>query len=227
MSGGIRFVGNFDIASEGKFLWEVLCQLRKFGVGRIVTKNEWARKWPGQPSYMKVVKVQPTMDRWLFGGKVWAEWVYRGQNLGIYEFSKDLNRSDWRLIHKHEEETFAKSKTPMKEVVFPDSMPIPPLQVHFMKMNALKNKESVENVPLRTSLSLCVDPELEMAKKFFVQKPVANPGKSVYEEADKSSLLDLYGSEIPVKVESWNVGPAKFTPKFSNVDMKVKEQSST
>ncbi|EPB77958.1 hypothetical protein ANCCEY_02944 [Ancylostoma ceylanicum] len=56
MSSAIRFIGNYDVNAEGKFLWEILCQLRKLGVGRIVTKNEWARKWPTQPSYIKIVR---------------------------------------------------------------------------------------------------------------------------------------------------------------------------
>ncbi|KAK6022487.1 hypothetical protein OSTOST_11814, partial [Ostertagia ostertagi] len=109
MSLAIRFIGNYDVNAQGKFLWEILCQLSisvsyiltQLGVGRIVTKNEWARKWPTQPSYIKIVRAQPAMDRWLFGGKVWGEWTYRGRNLGVYEFADDLNRSDWRLIHKY------------------------------------------------------------------------------------------------------------------------------
>jgi hypothetical protein len=53
----IRFIGNNDLPSEGKFLWEILCQLRNFGIGRYVMKNEWARKFPTQKSFMKIVKV--------------------------------------------------------------------------------------------------------------------------------------------------------------------------
>lgn len=57
MSTKIKFIGNYDVSAEGKFLWEILCQLRSLGVGRIVTKNEWMRKWPKQPSYLRIVKV--------------------------------------------------------------------------------------------------------------------------------------------------------------------------
>ncbi|KAK5984648.1 hypothetical protein GCK32_003793 [Trichostrongylus colubriformis] len=56
MSSAIRFIGNYDVNAQGKFLWEILCQLRQFGVGRIVTKNEWGRKWPTQPSYIRIVR---------------------------------------------------------------------------------------------------------------------------------------------------------------------------
>lgn len=53
----IRFIGNYDYSSEGKFLFEILCQLRNMGCGRIVTKTEWSRKWPNEPSYIRIVKV--------------------------------------------------------------------------------------------------------------------------------------------------------------------------
>lgn len=33
------------------------------------------------------------MDRWLLHGRIWADWTYRGINLGLYEFSTDLARS--------------------------------------------------------------------------------------------------------------------------------------
>lgn len=53
----IHFLGHFDVAAEGKFLWEILCQLRNMGVGRYVTKTEWNLKWPNEPSYLRIIKV--------------------------------------------------------------------------------------------------------------------------------------------------------------------------
>lgn len=57
MSGTIRYLGNYDVASEGKILWEILCQLKGLGVGRYVTKSDWNQKWSDQPSYLRIVKV--------------------------------------------------------------------------------------------------------------------------------------------------------------------------
>lgn len=57
-----RFIGNYDVASEGKFLWEILLQLRNMGVGRYVTKSEWLSKWPQQPSYIKIIRVCSVVD---------------------------------------------------------------------------------------------------------------------------------------------------------------------
>lgn len=53
----IRFVGHHDFTSQGKFIWEIICQLRNMGTGRYVTKNEWLTKWPNEPSYLKIIKV--------------------------------------------------------------------------------------------------------------------------------------------------------------------------
>jgi hypothetical protein len=57
MSNPIRFIGNYDVTSEGKFLWEILTQLKSMGVGRCVTKTEWINKWPAETSFVRIVKV--------------------------------------------------------------------------------------------------------------------------------------------------------------------------
>ncbi|CAI2347469.1 unnamed protein product [Caenorhabditis sp. 36 PRJEB53466] len=220
----IKFVGNHDISSEGKFLWEILAQLRNFGVGRLVTKNEWARKWPSNPSYLKILRAEPGMDRWLFEGKLYAEWVFRGKYLGIYEFSKDLNRSDWQLVHKHLEKSYTSAAAPMKELVVPDSFPLPPLQVHFALKTAQKNGFDEKTVPRRAPLALSLDPEFEHLKPFIKQEAPTTKSTSIYEEIDKSALLDLYGNELPIKVEAWNAGPAGFQPRFSATKMRVEDQ---
>ncbi|VDM50809.1 unnamed protein product [Toxocara canis] len=196
----IKYIGNYDVTAEGKFLWEILCQLRGLGVGRMVTKNEWGRKWPHQPSYLRIVKACPEMDRWLYRGKLWAEWTFRGRNLGIYEFSSDLNRSDWRLIHKHEEEEFMKCGQPMGDIEVPNSFPLPPLQIHLAVKYAKKNGLNIADVQQRAPL------EVDPPKK----------AKSIYEEANPDVWLDLYGKELPTKVEAWNVGPAEMRQRFSS-----------
>ncbi|WKY02409.1 hypothetical protein Q1695_016008 [Nippostrongylus brasiliensis] len=227
MSSAIRFVGNYDVNAQGKFLWEILCQLRKLGVGRVVTKNEWARKWPNQPSYIKIVRAQPAMDRWLFGGKVWGHWTFRGRDLGVYEFANDLNRSDWRLIHKHEEQKFMECKQPMGDIVLPKSFPIPPLQELLSKRAAEKAGVTPQEGHLRAPLKLCIDPEFHMLTSFIKQKEPKETSTSIYDEVDPKVLLDLYGDELPVKVEAWNVGPASFTPRFSATGKKSIEPQSS
>ncbi|KAJ1358637.1 hypothetical protein KIN20_017114 [Parelaphostrongylus tenuis] len=227
MASSIRFIGNYDVNAQGKYLWEILCQLRKFGVGRVVTKNEWARKWPSQPSYVKVVRVQPAMDRWLFGGKIWGEWTFRGRTLGVYDFVADLNRSDWRLIHKHDEGDFMKCSQPMTDIVLPNSFPIPPLQNLLARKLSEKTGTKFPEERKRAPLKLCIDPEFSMLAPFIKQVEPKTKGTSVYDEVNPDVLLDLYGNELPVKVEAWNIGPANFTPRFSATGTNVQQQKSS
>lgn len=42
---------------------QILGQLKNFGANRLVTKTEWMLRWPDQPSYLKIRKVIPEMDR--------------------------------------------------------------------------------------------------------------------------------------------------------------------
>uniref|UniRef100_A0A7E4W345 28S ribosomal protein S34, mitochondrial n=1 Tax=Panagrellus redivivus TaxID=6233 RepID=A0A7E4W345_PANRE len=210
----IRFLGNHDFSSQGKFMWEILCQLRNLGQGRIVTKNEWLQKWPTQPSYLKIVKARPGMDRWLQTGVVWVEWTFRGRNLGIYEFSRDLHRSDWRLVHKHEEAELLNNKNAMEEMILPDSFPLPPLQVLLAKKDAQKNNQPFTEAQTRAPLELSIDPQFAMLKPFIKQAPVTKKSHNIYDEVDPEALLDLYGEKLPVKVESWTPGPAGITPRF-------------
>ncbi|VDP08522.1 unnamed protein product [Soboliphyme baturini] len=112
----------------------ILAQLKNFGVGRMVVKNEWLRRWPTQPSYCVIRKVEPEMDRWLCRGKMWGDFVYRGRFIGLVEFVKDFNRSDWRLIHKHEEEALRKCDHPFKYRLLPAHIPLPPLEQFMLKV---------------------------------------------------------------------------------------------
>ncbi|VDD93914.1 unnamed protein product [Enterobius vermicularis] len=214
MSKKIRFIGNYDITAEGKFLWELLAQVRNFGVGRIVTKNEWLRKWPKQPSYIRIVKARPMMDRWLQKGTLWGNWTFRGRDLGLYEFSADLNRSDWRLIHKHEEEEFTKCDKPMGFINLPSSFPLPPLQVYLSRKTAKAKGVDETSVAERAPLDICLDPEFAFLKPFIKKSEPKRYGKSVYDEVDPEVLLDLYGKELPVRVDTWDAGPAVIEHRF-------------
>ncbi|VDK85138.1 unnamed protein product [Litomosoides sigmodontis] len=210
MVPNIRYIGNYDINAEGKFLWEILCQLRNLGIGRIVTKNEWARKWPKQPSYLKIVQACPNMDRWLLRGKLWANWTFRGINLGLYEFASDLARSDWRLIHKHEEDEFVKCDNPMQPIEYPKTMPLPP----YLRA-VCENGDIVKMDEKRINLELSLDPQFSMIKHLFKQVDIEH-GNCIYAETKPEIWLDLYGDEMPTKVEAWTVGPAELRPHFDS-----------
>lgn len=79
----IRYVGNFDVASEGKNIWEILCSLKNLGTGRLIKKTEWNLRWPNQPSYLKIVKVwSSVVIDWLLGTSRDGSMASQGQSLG-------------------------------------------------------------------------------------------------------------------------------------------------
>ncbi|KAI6228905.1 CTP synthase [Aphelenchoides fujianensis] len=220
MASTIRYIGNYDVAAEGKILWEILCQLRGLGVGRYVRKTEWDLKWPGQPSYLKIVKARPEMDRWLHRGTLWAEWTFRGRHLGVYRFTHDLNRPDWKLVHRHDEAALL--KTPeggqMGEINLPDSFPLPPLQVLTAKRYAEKAGQPWDERNERAPLDVCLDPQFHVYRPFIRQSPPARRSTSIYDECDPETFLQWYGDVLPPKISWWAVGPAEFQPRFQPGD---------
>jgi len=214
--GAIRFIGNYDVASEGKFLWEILTQLKGFGLGRMVTKNEWSRKWPSQPSFCLIRRVRPGMDRWLHSGTMWAEWTFRGRALGMFQFDKDLNRSDWRLIHRDEEHLFSTIKETMSDVILPARFPLPPLQTYMSKQYAKRSGQSWTKDREYAPFDVVLDPEMEMLRPFIRLKEKGGEEMRDIYDLDPSIFLDLYGQELPTKVESWNLGAAMFETRFKS-----------
>ncbi|KAH7730447.1 Protein MRPS-34 [Aphelenchoides avenae] len=185
------------------------------GVGRYVTKSEWLNKWPDQPSYMKIIRAKPEMDRWMQRGKLWAEWTFRGQKLGVYEFSPDLNRSDWRLIHKDEEKKFLENSNQMGTYKVPSTFPLPPLQVLMAKRDSERNKLQWRSGMERAPLDLCIDPQFEIYRDRIQRAEPKKRSASVYDEVDPNTFLDWYGNALPTRVEAWNIGPASYKPYFA------------
>lgn len=184
------------------------------GVGRYVTKNEWLTRWPEEASFLKIIGVKPKMDRWLQSGCVWAEWTLRGRKLGIYEFKANLNRSDWRLIHKHEEKQFLDNPKQMPPLEIPSTMPIPPLQKHMNR--EWIEKYNIKNIQptTRTALDLCIDPQFEWVRPFIVRVEPSHMHDTIYDEADPKTYLELYGRMLPVKFDVWTSDPAKYENHF-------------
>lgn len=63
-------------------------------------------------------------------GKVLAEQIFRGKNMGIVNLSKTSYKTDFRLIHKHEEAKYlqkAEESIPCDVKIFPQTMEMPPL----------------------------------------------------------------------------------------------------
>jgi len=56
----IQYIGK-RTTFEGKRLFDILCRLKNFGVGRIVLRNAYLQKY-SEPSYYVITKVEPDMS---------------------------------------------------------------------------------------------------------------------------------------------------------------------
>lgn len=96
-----------DIKNE-KQLFSLLAGLRSFGIGRMVTKKSWLEDFD-EPCYWTITKVKvdytaESMDH----GQAWGYLTYRGKTVSEEQEISKVMYHDWRLIPRHEEETFKK-----------------------------------------------------------------------------------------------------------------------
>ncbi|XP_042892082.1 uncharacterized protein LOC122266406 [Penaeus japonicus] len=119
----------------GKRLWEILGSLQDFGVGRMVVRSRFER-YP-EACYYRIVSAEPEMDNGRphmdednMRGKVTAEQIFRGKNMGTVDLSKVSYKTDFRLIHKHEEAKYSQrveGSLPRDVKIYPQTMDMPPL----------------------------------------------------------------------------------------------------
>lgn len=63
-------------------------------------------------------------------GKILVEQVFRGKNYGVVDISRTAYKTDFRLIHKHEEAKYLEAYencTPPPVKIFPPTIDMPPL----------------------------------------------------------------------------------------------------
>lgn len=48
---------------RGKSLFEILCNLKNFGKGRVVVRSLFEDRFPDEPSYYVITKAEPEMDK--------------------------------------------------------------------------------------------------------------------------------------------------------------------
>ncbi|CAG9765531.1 unnamed protein product [Ceutorhynchus assimilis] len=135
---------------KGKTLWELLGNLKNFGVGRIVARNRMER-YP-EPSYFKILKVetlpQPeneSIDN-LRKIRLLVEKTFRGKT---YPEPRPLEsasyKTDYKLIPKDEEADYCKAYKPQNtERILPRTMEFPPLLKELVARE-LKNTPSTKD----------------------------------------------------------------------------------
>ncbi|XP_075225016.1 mitochondrial ribosomal protein S34 [Lycorma delicatula] len=159
----VKYIGRTNDFS-GKTLWEILGNLKNFGVGRLVQRNMFNR-YP-EPSYFKIVKVEalpvPTpeddpdlkrrkyfhYDKSQRKVRTWVEKVFRGRKYPeLIEMESVTYKPDFRLIPRSEESVLKArvEATRPRERILPATAPFPPLMklliIETMKEKGIEVKE--------------------------------------------------------------------------------------
>ena len=93
-----------DPIHHGKKLFDLLCNLKNFGRGRIIYSTLEHEKYP-EPTFYRILLAQPEMDAQNIHGRVVTERVYRGMRYTTpFNLSGDLQKQmqfpDYRLVPK-------------------------------------------------------------------------------------------------------------------------------
>jgi hypothetical protein len=75
----------------------------------------------------------------------------------------------------------------------------------------------------RAPLKICLDPQFKLIEKLIERTPPLRESKSVYDEVDEKTYLDIYGQSLPVKIDSWSLDPASYSYHFHPENMKRKK----
>ncbi|KAL5292015.1 MRPS34 family protein [Megaselia abdita] len=116
---------------RGKTLWEIVGNLKNFGVGRVVVRNMFER-YP-EKSFMRILKVEAVPNEEIRKVKVTVEKTFRGvtSQKPVVIFSSSY-KADFKLIPKDEEAEYCKVSNTKKQVILSPEMDLPPLLREFV-----------------------------------------------------------------------------------------------
>ncbi|XP_052860872.1 uncharacterized protein LOC128267948 [Anopheles cruzii] len=126
----IKYIGRTN-DFRGKTLWEIVGNLKNFGVGRVVVRSMFER-YP-EPSFMRIVKVEALPDEKPERKvRVTVEKTFRGRTYPkLVEVESTSYKADYRLLAKHEEKSYCKL-VERQEKIFPREIELPPLLREFV-----------------------------------------------------------------------------------------------
>ncbi|XP_066594843.1 small ribosomal subunit protein mS34 [Prorops nasuta] len=138
---------------SGKPLWEILGNLKNFGVGRMVIRYRNAVKY-SEPSYIRILKVQAapyiedpdSPDRLVYA---LVENTFRGKTKSKpVQIDSVSYKADYRLVPKDEEHLYEAKKQGAPEIIVPRTMELPPMYKLFIKRLKKTDDESVNEMPI-------------------------------------------------------------------------------
>ncbi|XP_072760895.1 small ribosomal subunit protein mS34 [Anoplolepis gracilipes] len=176
---------------KGKPLWEILGNLKNFGVGRLVVRNRFQR-YP-EACYMKILKVaamplpdEPYTDRKIM---VLVEKVFRGyKNPKPVQLDSATYKADYILIPKDQEHLYLENTRLPEKKILPRTTDLPPLlsQIIISQMKAKGN-----NVSEKTKLPLKYNFVGGSEKNYRLAEEGESPTVKLNFSLDESSVLFL------------------------------------
>lgn len=195
----------------GKTLFEILANLKNFGVNRMVVKQEELLKNPGQKCYYIVKKVEPVMDDKLEQGAIYAEQIFRGAKVpGLVFVDDETWHPDWQLISREEEDKYRVKQEELLEhghpntiKVLPRWMEVPPLMDIFLKRH-IKSRRGVTTVPVKTDtkyLNIRMHYEFSRMNRPHMVHRTADENETSDENINLPIKLLLQKDLLPSRVE--------------------------
>uniref|UniRef100_A0A0V0G915 Putative mitochondrial ribosomal protein n=1 Tax=Triatoma dimidiata TaxID=72491 RepID=A0A0V0G915_TRIDM len=131
----IKYIGRTTDFS-GKTLWELIGNIKNFGIGRLVKRNMFERY--NEPCFIRILKVEALdseegKDRKV---RVYVEKVFRARRYPqVVEMESVTYKADYRLVPKSEEKSLWERVASIKqsERILPDNVPFPPLLNHMLE----------------------------------------------------------------------------------------------
>lgn len=174
---------------KGKTLWEILGNLKNFGVGRLVIRNRFQR-YP-EPCYMKILKVagMPLPQKAHEERKVMVlvERVFRGhKNPKPVQLDRVTYKADYALIPKDQEHLFLNNTKVPETRILPRTIDLPPL---FSQMVIRQMKARGVESPVEPKLNLRYNFEGGSIKNYRVAEEGETPNVRLDYKVDESSVL--------------------------------------
>ncbi|XP_004873748.2 28S ribosomal protein S34, mitochondrial [Heterocephalus glaber] len=144
-----------DVRRESRLLQLLSC-LPRFGLGRLVTRKSWL--WQhDEPCYWRLTRVRPDYTAQnLDHGKAWGVLTFKGKTESEVREIEHTMHHDWRLVPKHEEETFTIFTPGPEDDLRP--VPYPPLLRAMILAERQKNGDSSVEEPLLSLEKTPTDP---------------------------------------------------------------------
>lgn len=134
---------------KGKTVWEIIGNLKNFGVGRIIARSMFER-YP-EPSYLKIMKVETLPNEENRKVKIWVEKTFRGNTAPkLVEMCSVTYKADFKLIPKDEEVLYCQRKgveVKSEERILPNAIPFPPLLKELIMKDLLSKGGVVKEEP--------------------------------------------------------------------------------